>query len=87
MDCRMEAMVEAKVIGSLAKPFGKAAEGESFPVYQVAERIVRLVVAQPAVNDVIHVKVNNLAQLLHFVQHLTSKPIKIHHVQYLSPIC
>lgn len=46
------------------------------PVYQAGEKVVSRFVARGSVNDLIRMKVNNIAESQHFVQHLTSNLIK-----------
>lgn len=50
--------------------------GEKTAVYQTVEKVVRRAVAQGAVNEVIHTKVNNLAKPQDFIKHLTLNLIK-----------
>lgn len=56
----------------LTKNFqSRSCKGEKTPVYLAVEKVVRWVLARGAVNDIIHMKVDNRTESQDFVQHLT----------------
>lgn len=72
MDRRMKAMVETKFVSLLENETQQASKGKKTPVYQAVEKVVRRVLARGTVNEVRHMKVENLAKSQSFVQHFTS---------------
>lgn len=72
----IETIVEIKVLRFLETVNCKAVKGKQPLVYEPVERAVRRFVALGAINEAIHMKINNLAESEDFVQHFTLNFIK-----------
>lgn len=73
---RLGVMVETKAVSLPETADQEAAKGEKAPVNQAMEKVIRQAATRGPANNVIHLKVNNLAESHDFPQHLTSNLIK-----------
>lgn len=60
-------MVKAEVIRLLGTANHEAAKGKMTPLYQAVETVLRRVVARGAVNEIMEMNLNNLAESQDFV--------------------
>lgn len=73
---RIEAIGKSKVVNLLKNDNQEAGKGKRIPVYQAVVKIVLQFVARGAVNEVIRMQFDNLADLEYFAKHLTLNFIK-----------
>lgn len=62
MDHRIEAMVETEGVSLLYIAHYEVAKTNRTPLYQSAKKVVGRTVSPSAVNEIIHIKVNNIAE-------------------------
>lgn len=72
MDRGTEAMVETRAVTLFENANQYAVEGQKTPVYWAVEKIVHRVFDRGALNYVVHMNCDNLAESQDFAEHLTS---------------
>lgn len=70
LDDFIEAMIRTKGVSLPKTAIHEVAKDKKTPVYLTVERVIRRSVARGAINEVICIKVDNLAEFQYFVQHL-----------------